>query len=176
VRLQRSFDFEDASMEQTFSLKRRNEKKCTDVDQLVNIFDVDLVTTDSANKVHQPKSGNHSIILEFVSFRELPHVHQKLQKEVDWIQEIRNALSKLFIHVWGLEIWPQLADEESPWNIVTLRLRHEERIQLVDELRLDVIEMFRQMIFRDDHTVKDVDRIVPQLIVVTQAEVKNMSN
>ncbi len=75
----------------------------TDVNELMHIFDVDLVATNAANKVHEaqlqgvntnqtgevqlPNRGNDAVISEFFSFRERAHTQEHLEEQVYGVEE-----------------------------------------------------------------------------------------
>ena len=69
----------------------------------MHIFDVDLVATDAANKVHEaqlqgvntsqtyeeqlPNRGNDAVISEFLSFRERANAQEHLEEQVYGVEE-----------------------------------------------------------------------------------------
>jgi len=70
----------------------------------------------------------------------------------------------------------QVADEVRSGDIIALGVGHEQRIEFVDELCLDLVEMLREVIFGHDHAVEDVHGIVAQLVMVTEAKIQDAAD
>ena len=142
----------------------------------MHVFDVDLVSSNPANEVHQPQGCHHPIVLEFCSVWELPDVQQQFQEQVHGVKEVGNAGSELVIDRRSVKELAELADEESAGDVVALGFRHEELVELADQLRLDLVEVSGKVVLGDDHAVQDLDGIGSKLIVMAQAQVQNLFN
>lgn len=82
------------------------------------------------------------------------------------MQEGRHPFAKLLVDRRLIEQTTKLSHEERPRDVISFAIRHEERIELVDQLVLDLVEMLVLLVLGDDHAVEDVNGIVAELVMM----------
>lgn len=121
-------------------------------------------------------SCDNSIVCVFLSFRKFPYTTEQVEEQIHRVKEAPNALPQFVINFGGLEKESELLNEECPRHLIALAIRHEQRIKLCDDLVLNVIKVAFVLVLRHDHMGKYRDGIASQLVVVTEAEIEDLTN
>src|ERR1700761_8093371 len=69
-----------------------------------------------------------------------------------------------------------MSNEEGPRNIISFAVRHEQRVQTCHQFIFNFVEILRLVVLRHNHAIKHLHRIIPQLVVVAQAQIHYLSN
>ena len=88
------------------------------IDELVDVFDVDLVPADASYEVHQTElrakpqylddewywrrctyRSDHSIVSKLLAFGQVADAQEKFQEDINRIQEMSDASTELFVNV-----------------------------------------------------------------------------